>query len=119
MDPEFHFDAASSDEETEFEPPKLESKEAQSPWEFAAYSESVAEEHARRNTTSVDDKISKALQGRQVYSAESDEGDDDEEGAADDLDDLPIDEVSPLALLWIVLGCFLILITYFLKFYYL
>ncbi|XP_039138830.1 DEAD-box ATP-dependent RNA helicase 28 [Dioscorea cayenensis subsp. rotundata] len=92
MDPEFHFDAVSSDEETEFEPPKLESKEAQSPWEFAAYSESVAEEHARRNTTSVDDKISKALQGRQVYSAESDEVDDDEEGAADDLDDLPIDE---------------------------
>ncbi|KAH7663208.1 RNA helicase protein [Dioscorea alata] len=92
MDPEFRFDAASSDEEAEFEASKLEFKEAQSPWEFAAYSESVAEEHARRNTTSVDDKISKALQGRQVYSEESDEGDDDEEGVADDLDDLPIDE---------------------------
>lgn len=35
-------------------------KSSQSPWDFASYSESVAEEHARRSTTSVDFKISKA-----------------------------------------------------------
>ncbi|KAJ0969947.1 hypothetical protein J5N97_022824 [Dioscorea zingiberensis] len=92
MDPEFHFDAASSDEEVEFEASKLEAKEAQSPWEFASYTESVAEEHARRNTTSIDDKISKVLQERALCAAESDEGEDEEEGAADDLADLPIDE---------------------------
>ena len=34
----------------------------QSPWDFAAYSETVADEHSRRNTTSVDDKITKARQ---------------------------------------------------------
>lgn len=41
-------------------------KHAQSPWDFASFSESVAEEHARRSTTSVDFKISKALQKRPV-----------------------------------------------------
>lgn len=39
--------------------PKLKS---QSPWDFTSYSESVAEEHACRGTTSVDFKISKILQ---------------------------------------------------------
>lgn len=37
-------------------------RNSQSPWDFASYSETVAEEHARRSTTSVDDKISKARQ---------------------------------------------------------
>ncbi|CAL8099024.1 unnamed protein product [Prunus armeniaca] len=41
-------------------------RHSQSPWDFAAYSETVAEEHARRSTTSVDFKISKALQQRSV-----------------------------------------------------
>ncbi|KAL1332244.1 DEAD-box ATP-dependent RNA helicase 28 isoform X1 [Arachis ipaensis] len=39
-------------------------KKTQSPWDFAKYTESVAEEHARRSTTSVDEKISKALKQR-------------------------------------------------------
>lgn len=37
-------------------------RKSQSPWDFAAYSESVAEEHSRRGTTSIDSKISKILQ---------------------------------------------------------
>ena len=37
-------------------------KGTQSPWDFATFSESVAEEHARRRTTSIDEKISKARQ---------------------------------------------------------
>ncbi|URE26332.1 hypothetical protein MUK42_36070 [Musa troglodytarum] len=61
MDPEFQFDAASSDQEAE-----VEERVAQSPWEFASYSESIAEEHARRNTTSIDAKITKALQERVI-----------------------------------------------------
>ncbi|KAK3444009.1 hypothetical protein EUGRSUZ_A00214 [Eucalyptus grandis] len=38
----------------------------QSPWDFAAYSESVAEEHARHSTTSVDHKIAKVLANRSL-----------------------------------------------------
>lgn len=37
-------------------------RQKQSPWDFASYSESVAEEHARRSTTSIDDKISRVRQ---------------------------------------------------------
>lgn len=43
-------------------PPRPSRRHSQSPWDFSSYSESVAEEHARRSTTSVDFKISKALQ---------------------------------------------------------
>ncbi|KAL2322603.1 hypothetical protein Fmac_026982 [Flemingia macrophylla] len=43
---------------------RVSKKKTQSPWDFAKYTESVAEEHARRSTTSVDEKISKALQQR-------------------------------------------------------
>ncbi|KAL5778225.1 hypothetical protein ACOSP7_011151 [Xanthoceras sorbifolium] len=49
------------EEEQEEKPPN---QQKQSPWDFAAYSESVAEEHARRSTTSIDFKISKLLQQR-------------------------------------------------------
>ena len=49
-------------EEEEAAVKKTSSRNSQSPWDFASYSESVAEEHARRRTTSVDFKISKALQ---------------------------------------------------------
>lgn len=80
MDSEFRFDAASSDEEAE-----VEDRPSQSPWDFASYSESVAEEHARRNTTSVDAKINKALEERVV--SHPDVGDDEEEEAE------PSDEV--------------------------
>ncbi|GAU27184.1 hypothetical protein TSUD_107750 [Trifolium subterraneum] len=36
---------------------RVSKKKTVSPWDFTKYSESVAEEHARRSTTSVDDKI--------------------------------------------------------------
>ncbi|CAK7346166.1 unnamed protein product [Dovyalis caffra] len=49
------------EEEGEEEKPSKRRKK-QSPWDFASYSESVAEEHARRSTTSIDDKISRARQ---------------------------------------------------------
>ncbi|XP_022937022.1 DEAD-box ATP-dependent RNA helicase 28 isoform X3 [Cucurbita moschata] len=42
----------------------LSRRRTESPWDFASYSESVAEEHARRSTTSVDFKISKLLEKR-------------------------------------------------------
>ncbi|KAJ7960731.1 DEAD-box ATP-dependent RNA helicase [Quillaja saponaria] len=44
----------------------ISKKKTASPWDFAKYSESVAEEHARRSTTSIDFKISKALKERSV-----------------------------------------------------
>ncbi|CAL9146749.1 unnamed protein product [Musa hybrid cultivar] len=74
MDPEFQFDGASSDEEA-----GVEERAAQSPWEFASYSESVAEEHVRRNTTSIDAKITKALQERAVSLPEDGDGEEAEE----------------------------------------
>ncbi|KAM0070291.1 putative RNA helicase [Helianthus debilis subsp. tardiflorus] len=50
----------------------------QSPWDFSSYTESVAEEHARRSTTSIDDKISKLIQQRNAeIIPEKDEVDDD------------------------------------------
>ncbi|KAJ4842913.1 hypothetical protein Tsubulata_023838 [Turnera subulata] len=51
--------------EEEAEDDKHTNRPKQSPWDFAGYSESVAEEHARRSTTSIDQKISRALQQRQ------------------------------------------------------
>ncbi|XP_057794855.1 DEAD-box ATP-dependent RNA helicase 28 [Salvia miltiorrhiza] len=36
------------------------------PWDFSSYTESIADEHARRRTTSVDYKISKALERRPI-----------------------------------------------------
>ncbi|XP_022769208.1 DEAD-box ATP-dependent RNA helicase 28 isoform X2 [Durio zibethinus] len=53
------------EEEAEDKPSKPKRK-SQSPWDFSSYSESVAEEHARRGTTSVDFKISKILQQSSV-----------------------------------------------------
>lgn len=61
-----------------FEPPSDEEPEhdlnsgdtddeaSKSAWDFAAFSEAVAEEHARRHTTSVDHKINKLRQQRSV-----------------------------------------------------
>ncbi|KAJ0091775.1 hypothetical protein Patl1_26278 [Pistacia atlantica] len=54
------------DGEGDEEEEKLPSRQKQSPWDFALYSESAAEEHARRSTTSIDFKISKSLQQRSV-----------------------------------------------------
>lgn len=62
-------------EEQEEAQKKSSDRKTQSPWDFAAYSESVAEEHARRSTTSIDYKISKALQERSVPIANPDEDD--------------------------------------------
>ncbi|XP_057864908.2 DEAD-box ATP-dependent RNA helicase 28 isoform X1 [Cryptomeria japonica] len=66
-------------------PPK-----SQSPWEFGSYSETVANEHARRNTTSIDHKISqlrsrfyKPLENEEKYvdeDAEEKEEEEEEEG---------------------------------------
>lgn len=75
MDPDFHFDAVSSDEETVA---GEEGPKKQSPWEFSSYSESVADEYVRRRTTSVDAKISRALQQR-PFSLPDHEDDDEEE----------------------------------------
>ncbi|XP_010920141.1 DEAD-box ATP-dependent RNA helicase 28 isoform X2 [Elaeis guineensis] len=83
MDPDFHFDAVSSDEETVTVD---EGAKKQSPWEFSSYSESVADEHVRRRTTSVDAKISKALQQRSV-SLPDDEDDDDEEEPEEEVEE--------------------------------
>ncbi|XP_057971965.1 DEAD-box ATP-dependent RNA helicase 28-like [Malania oleifera] len=70
MAPSFVFEAP-SDEELEHELDDEEDQErvegssplrkSQSPWDFASYSESAADEHARRSTTSIDFKISKAF----------------------------------------------------------
>ncbi|PSS31244.1 DEAD-box ATP-dependent RNA helicase [Actinidia chinensis var. chinensis] len=57
-------DQTEEEDDDEEEKQTLGHKKSQSPWDFASYSESVAEEHARRSTTSVDFKISKALQHR-------------------------------------------------------
>lgn len=79
MDSEFCFEGGSSDEELD-----REDTVSQSPWEFGSYSESVADEHARRRTTSVDAKISKALHVRPVTLPINEEG---EDRGGDDKDD--------------------------------
>ncbi|KAK1433108.1 hypothetical protein QVD17_10014 [Tagetes erecta] len=55
-------------------------KKTQSPWDFSSYTESVAEEHARRSTTSIDEKISKLIQqrGHAEIVPEKDEVDEDD-----------------------------------------
>ncbi|CAH8316841.1 unnamed protein product [Eruca vesicaria subsp. sativa] len=54
-------DSSEDEEEEDEKPTKKVSSDAQSPWDFASYSSSVGEEHARRHTTSIDEKISKAI----------------------------------------------------------
>ncbi|KAA8528760.1 hypothetical protein F0562_036115 [Nyssa sinensis] len=73
MGSEFIFEAPSDEElkdeqynHLEEEEETLGHRQSQSPWDFAAFSESVTEEHARRSTTSIDFKISKALQQRSI-----------------------------------------------------
>ncbi|XP_010246831.1 PREDICTED: DEAD-box ATP-dependent RNA helicase 28 [Nelumbo nucifera] len=60
MDANFVFEAPSDEELENVEEEESETQKSQSPWEFSAYSESVAEEHTRRSTTSIDFKISRA-----------------------------------------------------------
>ncbi|KAL5223961.1 hypothetical protein ABZP36_010600 [Zizania latifolia] len=64
MDPDFRFDSDGSDDDEAAAAAAASAarlKPAQSPWEFSSYAESVAAEHARRRTTSIDEKISQAL----------------------------------------------------------
>ncbi|KAM7500396.1 hypothetical protein LguiA_024810 [Lonicera macranthoides] len=86
MDSGFTFEPP-SDEEVEYEHDSQDEEEgegeeetlgkpSQSPWDFSSYTESVAEEHARRSTTSIDDKISKiVLQRPNPIEATADEDD--------------------------------------------
>ncbi|KAI8549483.1 hypothetical protein RHMOL_Rhmol06G0027900 [Rhododendron molle] len=55
------------------------SKPSQSPWDFASYSESVAEEHARRSTTSIDFKISKHRSSAPLPAEDAEDDADDSE----------------------------------------
>ncbi|XP_023553587.1 DEAD-box ATP-dependent RNA helicase 28-like [Cucurbita pepo subsp. pepo] len=72
--------------EEEDEP--LSRRRTESPWDFASYSESVAEEHVRRSTTSVDFKISKLLEKRSSNvtptAAEDDESSEEESDRQED-----------------------------------
>ncbi|KAL6493025.1 DEAD-box ATP-dependent RNA helicase 28 [Orobanche gracilis] len=49
-------------------------KKSQSPWDFSSYSESVADEHSRRSTTSIDYKIDKARERLPIPSTGGDDG---------------------------------------------
>ncbi|XP_045804344.1 DEAD-box ATP-dependent RNA helicase 28-like [Trifolium pratense] len=50
-------ESESESEDERIEESRVSKKNTVSPWDFTKYSESVVEEHARRSTTSVDDKI--------------------------------------------------------------
>ncbi|XP_028760280.1 DEAD-box ATP-dependent RNA helicase 28 [Neltuma alba] len=63
-DNEDHVGEGEDEEEQEEERPRVSNKKSQSAWDFSKYTESVAEEHARRSTTSVDQKIAKAIKER-------------------------------------------------------
>lgn len=63
------------DQGEEVDVEKQSKRAKQSPWDFAAYSESVADEHFRRSTTSVDFKITKSLQQRSFPIVDNDHSD--------------------------------------------
>lgn len=88
MDPDFRFDPDGSDDEAAAASARR--KPAQSPWEFSSYTESVAAEHARRRTTSIDEKISQALRGRRNPSRPYGSDGEEEEEDADDSDEEPV-----------------------------
>ncbi|CAN7031357.1 unnamed protein product [Brassica rapa subsp. trilocularis] len=78
-------DEDDDEEEEDEKPTKKGSTDAQSPWDFASYSSSVGEEHARRHTTSIDEKISKAIKHRPLpISAEEEEEEDVSEAEPDE-----------------------------------
>ncbi|XP_021755300.1 DEAD-box ATP-dependent RNA helicase 28-like isoform X1 [Chenopodium quinoa] len=68
-----------SDEELEDDIHSGDDNAPESAWDFAAYSEAVAEEHARRHTTSVDQKIHKLRQQRVVSLPNDSDSDSDSE----------------------------------------
>lgn len=90
MDPDFRFDPDGSDDDGAAASAAAgRRKPAQSPWEFSSYAESVAAEHARRRTTSIDEKISQALSGSRRGGKPSipdgdSEGDEDDSEVEDD-----------------------------------
>lgn len=70
----------SEDEENPKTRTKTSKKSKQTPWDFSSYVKSVAEEHASSGTTSIDFKISKALQRRSgPFIVDHDEDDNDAE----------------------------------------
>jgi ATP-dependent RNA helicase DDX27 len=86
MDPSFRFDPDCSDNEAAAAGRPARGRPTQSAWDFSSYAESVTAEHARRRTTSIDEKISLARKdrGNPVISDESggsgeDDSDEDEE----------------------------------------
>lgn len=104
MDSSFVFEVP-SDEEPEYEPDEDEEEEegegegaaqtaSQSPWDFASYSETVAEEHARRSTTSVDFKISKALEQRRLPIPNQDDSSESESDHQEDYTPEDADEAA-------------------------
>ncbi|KAK6115195.1 hypothetical protein DH2020_007464 [Rehmannia glutinosa] len=106
-DEEIEHEAESESEEEEIEEeaedskPKEEkvpkNKKTQSPWDFSSYSESVADEHSRRSTTSIDYKIDKARERLPIASAGDNDSDEDsdsephfqEEYRPEEEDDVP------------------------------
>lgn len=86
-------DGEDEEENSDVEEKGKSKKKTQSPWDFSSYTESVAEEHARRSTTSIDEKISKLVQqrGQAEIVPEKDEVDED-----DSSDSEPDRQVSSL-----------------------
>ncbi|ESQ55774.1 hypothetical protein EUTSA_v10024452mg [Eutrema salsugineum] len=71
------------EEEEDEKPTGKRGADAQSPWDFASYSSSVGEEHARRHTTSVDEKISKAKEHLPLPISVEEEEEEEDENASD------------------------------------
>ncbi|CAL5093637.1 unnamed protein product [Urochloa decumbens] len=98
MDPSFRFDPDGSDDEAAGAPSARRKAPAQSPWEFSTYAESVAAEHARRRTTSIDEKISQLSKGRgkPVLSDDSESGSGEEDSDEEEVEGESGDEEDEL-----------------------
>ncbi|GJM95675.1 hypothetical protein PR202_ga12446 [Eleusine coracana subsp. coracana] len=83
MDPSFRFDPDGSDDDAAARRSARDRK-AQSAWDFSSYAESVAAEHERRRTTSIDEKISLARQGRRKPVLSDDSEADESGGSGED-----------------------------------
>lgn len=87
-DEEIDYEDINSDVEDEEETSDVEEKgkvqkKTQSPWDFSSYTESVADEHARRSTTSIDEKISKFVQQRKTVDMVPEKDEDDVADSSD------------------------------------
>ncbi|KAJ9542593.1 hypothetical protein OSB04_029099, partial [Centaurea solstitialis] len=80
---EINSGADDEDDNSDVEEKGKVNKTTQSPWDFSSYTESVAEEHARRSTTSIDDKISKIIQQRGHAELIQEKDEVDEDGSTD------------------------------------